>query len=323
MFNGPSYATSGSQRGLFASIPSTWHGNKGSNGTGTGNRIMNANTFIPPSPGLLETYLPISANYEKENMISPPKADASHPVTQTIAGQVAHSTTAAPTISNESPTPFVRLPINPKYSSIGDKAKMPQEKLIDNAEVKEEERGLKAIQTTHEPEICPHDSCRGKLEENLCDTKGAESMLSATKDDKEALKTPTKLPMKTAAEPSPAYSTEPTAPCFYPIIQPYTYSPYGFHPIQSLMAHPMTPQGGPLTYSAFGQSYYGHTPYSDVFTMYPLMQQYPAVAVETPTRASTSSHGVGNSQEECRNEAYGVSPKCGRNTGGEDKGKAE
>ncbi|KKP01504.1 hypothetical protein THAR02_06408 [Trichoderma harzianum] len=321
MFNGPSYSTSGSQRGLPTGVPSTWHGNKGINGTGAGNRIMNANTFIPPSPGLLETYLPTSAGYEKENMASPPKADGSRPVARTNAGQVTHSTTTS-TISNESPTPFVRLPINPEYSSAWNKAEMRQEKLIDTAEVKEEERGPKAIQTTHEPEVCPHDNYQSKSEEHLCEYKNVESMNSATKDDKKALKTPTKPPMKAAAEPSPAYSTEPAAPCFYPIIQPYTYSPYGFHPIQSLMAHPMTPQGGPLAYNSFGQSYYGPTPYSDVFTMYPLMQQYPTSIVETPARPSTLNNCTENPQQDSRNEATDTSPKSGGKINAKGKGKA-
>ncbi|PNP49568.1 hypothetical protein THARTR1_09890 [Trichoderma harzianum] len=346
MFNGPTYGTNGSQRGTLIGVPSTWHGSKGGNQHGRGSRIMTANTFIPPITGLSATHPPTVADNEEDNEISPTNADGSYPLLRTNAGRYTHSTVARPTISDESSAAFVSFPINQKNSSTGqlpvigyvketelDKVEgrsttkggdeMQQENLTDNAEVKEEERGPKAIQTTHEPEFCSHDSYRGKLEEHLRDSKNVESMHSATKDDKVALKTPTKSPMKTAAEPSPAYSTEPAAPCFYPIIQPYTYSPYGFHSLQSLMAHPMTPQGGPLMYNSFGQSYFSPAPYSDMFTMYPLMQRYPTATVETPTRPSTSSHGVGNLQEECRNEAYGTSPKGGQNTGREDKGRAD
>ncbi|KAL7804514.1 hypothetical protein V8C43DRAFT_320865 [Trichoderma afarasin] len=345
MFNGPSYATNGSQRGTFVGAPSTWHGTKGGNHHGRGNRIMTADSFIPPTAGLSATYLPTVADNEEDNKVSPTKADGSHPLPQTNAGRYTHSTITRPTISDESSAAFVSLPINSKYSSTSQlpvisyvketeleevegrsttkgRDEIQQENLTDNAEVKEEERGPKAIQSTHEPEFCSNDSYRGKLDEHLRDSKDIEFGNSATNDDQKTLETPTKSPIKTTAEPSPAYSIESAASCFYPIIQPYTYSPYGFHPIQSLMAHPMTPQGGPLMYNSFGQSYYSPAPYSDVFTMYPLMQRYPTAAVDTPTRPSITSHGVENSQEDGRNEAYGMSPKCGQNTGGEDKGRA-
>ncbi|KAL7916232.1 hypothetical protein GGI35DRAFT_26266 [Trichoderma velutinum] len=336
MFNGPSYGTNSSQRGLFAGLSSTWHGSKG-----PGNRIMNANTFNPPSTGLLETYLPTRADYEKENMASSPNASGSYPVARTNARQVTHFSTTRPAISSESPTPFVRLPINLKNSSTGnrpvidhakeaeevegrsiswDRAEMQQEKLTDTVKVKEDERGPKSVKITDKTEFCSLDSYQGKSEELLCVSKVVESVHSATKDDQKTLETPTKSSLETTTEPSPAYSTEPAATCYYPIIQPYTYSPYGFQAIQSLMAHPMTPQGGPLMYNSFGQSYYSPASYSDVFTMYPLMQGYPTAAVETPTRPSTSSHGVEAFQEESRNEADGMSPKGGGSVGGEGKG---
>ncbi|KAK4077359.1 uncharacterized protein Triagg1_3691 [Trichoderma aggressivum f. europaeum] len=345
MFNGPTYGTNGSQRGILVGIPSTWHGSKGGNQHGRGNRIMTANTFIPPITGLSATYRPAVADNEEDNNVSPTRLDGSYPLLRTNAGRYTHSTVARPTVSGESSATFVSFPINSKNSSTGQlpaigyvketepeevegritikgKDEMRQENSSDNVEAREEETGPKAIQTTHEPEFCPHDSYRSKSDEHLCDSKGVESVNSATNDGHKTLETPTKSPIKTTAEPSPAYSVESAASCFYPIIQPYTYSPYGFHPLQSLMAHPMTPQGGPLMYNSFGQSYYSPAPYSDMFTMYPLMQRYPTAAVETPTCASTSSHGVGNLQEECLNEAYGMSPKCGQNTSGEDKGKA-
>ncbi|KAL7963133.1 hypothetical protein V8C34DRAFT_322109 [Trichoderma compactum] len=345
MFNVPTYGINGSQRGTLVGIPSTWHGSKGGNQHGRGNRIMTANTFVPPITGPSATYPPTVADNEEENKASPTRADESYPLLGTNAGRYTHSTVARPTVSDERSAAFVGFPVNSKNSSTGQPPaigyvketeleevegrsiikgsdEMQRENSTDAAEAKEEERGPNAIQTTHESEFCSHDSYRRKSEDHLCDSKGVESANSATNDGQKTLETPTKSPMKTTAEPSPAYSIESAASCFYPIIQPYTYSPYGFHPLQSLMAHPMTPQGGPLTYNAFGQSYYSPAPYSDMFTMYPLMQRYPTAAVETPTRPCTSSHGVGNSQEECQNEAYGMSPKRGRNTDGEDKGKA-
>ncbi|KAL7917737.1 hypothetical protein ACQKWADRAFT_331677 [Trichoderma austrokoningii] len=77
---------------------------------------------------------------------------------------------------------------------------------------------------------------------------------------------------------SPQQDTEPS--CLYPVLSPYPYSPYGFHPF---MGSQMTPQGGPALYN-YGQYYYP-APSTDLYTMYPMQQyqHYPAPQ-DTPTR---------------------------------------
>ncbi|EHK22530.1 uncharacterized protein TRIVIDRAFT_28754 [Trichoderma virens Gv29-8] len=351
-FNGPSYGTNTSQRVSFAGMPSTWHGDRGSmgNSNGNGNRIINAHTFIPPGTMLPATNLPTRVNNQEDCTVSPTKADRSHPLPRMNDKQQTQFTATVPTLNEESCGTSVRFPNTLKYISPGqsmvfgrveeselgkavegrypaeNKEEMSEEKLANNIEAKEEERGLKSasksIETADKQEFISHGSHKNKLNESLCDFKDVESINNTTKDDPKKPETPTKSPTKTAVRPSPAYGAESAATCFYPIIHPYPYSPYGFHPIQSLMANPMTPQGGSIMYNSFSHAYYSPPPYSDMYAMYPMVQQYPSAAVETPTRASASSHGGRNQQQESRTETYAISPKSGEKTDEEGKGKA-
>ncbi|UKZ74123.1 hypothetical protein TrVFT333_001782 [Trichoderma virens FT-333] len=291
----------------------------------------------------------IKVERKRTRTFNEPPYDRSHPLPRMNDRQQTQFTATVPTLSEESYGASVRFPTTLKYSSPGqstvfgrveenelgkaakgrypaeNKEEMSVEKLPNNTKVKEEERGLKSapksIETADEQEFMSHGSYNNKLNDSLCDSKDIEAIKNMTKDDVKKLETPTKSPTKTAVRPSPAYGAESAAACFYPIIHPYPYSPYGFHPIQSLMANPMTPQGGPVMYNSFGQAYYSPTTYSDMYTMYPMVQPYPSAAVETPTRLSTSSHG--NQQQEHRNESYGISPISGEKTSGEGNGKAK
>ncbi|KAL7938278.1 hypothetical protein V8C35DRAFT_330243 [Trichoderma chlorosporum] len=348
-FNGLSHGTNSSQRGSFAGVPSTWHGTRGGNGGGSGSRIMNANTFIPPATGLPATCLLNGADNQQDSMVSPTNADGSYPPSQTRARRYDHSNATKTAINEGSSVASVRLPTTPKCSStrlltvlghveeteIGKierqsakkgKGETRQKKLLDNIDVKKEQRGLESIQniveTTSIPVSFPDDSYQSKPSERLCNSKDIGPTNSVTKEDKTTLETPPESPVKSTAKSSPAYGAESAASCFYPFIHPYSYSPYGYHAIQSLMTNPMVSQGGPIMYNSFGQAYYSPTPYADMYTMYPMLQQYPAAAVETPTRPSTSSYDTKNEQQKSRNEAYGMPQESDDKTGGATKEKA-
>jgi hypothetical protein len=166
----------------------------------------------------------------------------------------------------------------------------------------------KMVLTPKKSEQYGNDGYQGKENEPSFDRKHGHSVSEETKVKRE-METPTRSPLKPDAETLHEQGTEPTTSCFYPIIPPYPYSPYGFHPIPPFMANHMTPQGGPALYNSFGHAYYSPAPYSDMYTMYPMMQHYPTAPLETPTRPRVSPQIIDNGQNESQKELYGMSPK--------------
>ncbi|KAL7947745.1 hypothetical protein V8C42DRAFT_342757 [Trichoderma barbatum] len=349
-FNVSFLGTNGSQRGQFVGPPSTWHVTK--EGSGNGSQIMDAETFIPPGTGLSATHLPHRADNQEDGIKPPTKRDGSYSVPQVKTRQYTHSTatTTRSAINDESAATLVSFPATPNYSPTGQipafdhwkgtelgkavegqsttKAKIAvrDEKWTIDIEVKDEEQGPKSAQTIvdtlNKPEFISNQSYQVKPNERLRGpSEDTKSSHSEVKDERKRAETPIKSLMKAGVDPSLAYDAESAASCFYPIVHPYPYSSYGVHPIQSLMANHMAPQGGHIMYHSFGQSYYSPTPYSDMYTMYPMVQQYPTAAMETPTRLSASSR-VQNKQQESGEGTNGKSPESGENTSGKGKGKA-
>ncbi|KAL7790739.1 hypothetical protein V8C37DRAFT_417321 [Trichoderma ceciliae] len=349
-FNGPSYSTNSSRRGPFPGASSTWRAGRGGNRNSNGNQVMNANTFIPPATGPPTTHLPPGAEHQGNGTIPPSTDDGIHRISQTIARQYVQPTAVRSVLSEEaSATPVQQFPTafsrssNSQPSVLGYgketeigrvvegksikcKDAMGERNLISDTPDKNVTDGPKSAatvtQTPRKAELGADDNCQGKSNEHPYESTDSKSIHSETKDGWKNVETPTKPSMRADIKTPLEYGAESATSCFYPIIPPYPYSPYGFHPIQPFMANPMTPQGGPIVYNSFGQAYYSSTPYSDMYTMYPMMQQYPHAHLETPTRPSTSSHSIENRQEESRKEPYGMSPKSGTNSDGKGKGKA-
>ncbi|KAL6880928.1 hypothetical protein J3F83DRAFT_765220 [Trichoderma novae-zelandiae] len=349
-FNGSSYGTHNAQRGSFAGVPSTWHGGKGGNGHGS--RIMDANTFVPPMAGRSTSLLPLGGHHQDQDgsIASPAQADGSPRLPRMDARQYAHSLTTGSAISEGTSAATATFATAPNYShddqlpdfghgktsrsravaddksTDGHKEPMRDGKSTPSTEAKDGAEGPQCppatVEAAAESGLLANAGVHCEPDEHLRESKSREIVHHEAKDDSKTAETPTKSPMRPGASTPQAYGAESAASCFYPLIHPYPYSPYGFHPIQPLMANPMTPQGGPIMYNSFGQSYYSPTPYSDMYTVYPMMQQYPTTAAaETPTRPSMSSHIFENRQRETRKEVYGMSPKAGKKADEEDETK--
>ncbi|KAH0497173.1 hypothetical protein TgHK011_004502 [Trichoderma gracile] len=350
-FNGSSYGTIGSQRGSIAGVPSTWHGGRG--GNGHGNRIMDANTFVPPAAGLSTSFLSSGTNDGDLHggIISPTQADASLRTARMNSKLYTHSITTRPAIREGESGASVAFASTTDYGhdvqqqeSGAEEIPGPRAAADDNSanRFNEAKRDGKPTSNTEvvygaedskppssalgaavESELLPQVCFQSKSNEQYCKFEGNDTAQHEAKDATKTMETPTKSPMKQGAKTPQPHGADSATSCFYPLIHSYPYSPYGLHPIQPLMANPMTPQGGPIMYNTFGQSYYNPTPYSDMYTMYPMMQQYPtASATETPTRPSISSHIMESRQEEIGGEVYGMSPKGAKTLHGEDKDKA-
>ncbi|KAH6607324.1 hypothetical protein Trco_003637 [Trichoderma cornu-damae] len=229
--------------------------------------------------------------------------------------------------------------------------------VISHADIEDEADGQESAATAAKAlkkfERAADGNHRGKMNEDLDNPDSGKSAHGGAKtrvDRESVAATPTKPPVKAEvktpnvktpnvktpnvktpdvktpdAKVPPEYGAEPAASCFYPIIPPFPYSPYGFHPIQPLqpfMANPLTPQGGPLVYNSFGHTYYSPTPYSDMYAMYPMVQQYAAAPMETPTRPSASSQSAEAWREDSPTESSGMSPKSGDRADGKGKAKA-
>lgn len=178
-----------------------------------------------------------------------------------------------------------------------------------NKDIAEESTTVsKMVHTPKKSEQYADDHYQAKEHEHSYEGKASNSVNGEIKDKKN-METPTRSPLKPDAKTLLEQGAEPTTSCFYPIIPPYPYSPYGFHPMQPFMANHMTPQGGPALYNSFGHPYYSPSPYSDMYTMYPMMQHYPTAPVETPTRLRLSPQIIENEQNESKKGFYGMSPK--------------
>ncbi|PTB70485.1 hypothetical protein BBK36DRAFT_1174437 [Trichoderma citrinoviride] len=348
-FNGSSYGTNSSQRGSFAGVSSTWHGGKG--GNGHGNRLMDANTFVPPTAGLSTSFVPQGGNIgnirAQDGIItSPIKADGSPRLSRTNARPYTQSITTSYAINDGSSSAAVAFATACNYTPDAQLPKLGDErmsgsrvtaddkstnkrnepkrdgKLSLNTGGKDGTEGLKSPLTLAEAatksELLAHAVLQIESSEHFRELKGSTMIPHGAKDDSKTAQTPIESPMNPGARTPQPYGAESAATCYYPLIHPYPYSPYGFHPIQPLMANPMTPQGGPIMYNTFGQAYYSPTPYSDMFTMYPMMQQYPAAIVETPTRPSMSSNGI-EDRNEVGKEAYGMLPETDKKKVGNGK----
>ncbi|OTA08397.1 hypothetical protein A9Z42_0000880 [Trichoderma parareesei] len=350
-FNGSSYGTIGSQRGSFAGVqPSTWHGGKG--GNGHGNRIMDANTFVPPAAGLSTPFLPLGVTDRDHDggITARTLAGESPRVARINASLYDHSITTGSATSEERFGASVgfataanhghdaRLPgsryknkSKPRAAADDNSTNEHNESMRDGTPnttigARDGAIGLQlspiVTEAAVKSELIAHPGFHIEPNEHSREFEGNEIAQHEAKDASKAVETPIKSPMKQGAKTPRSYGVDSATSCFYPLIHPYPYSPYGFHPIQPLMANPITPQGGPMMYNSFGQ-YYNSTPYSDMYTMYPMMQQYPTTsAAETPTRPFISSHIIENRQGETRKEVYGMSPKSTKKPNGEDKGEA-
>ncbi|TFB03668.1 hypothetical protein CCMA1212_004767 [Trichoderma ghanense] len=348
-FNGSSYGTNGPQRGSFARMPSTWHGGKGGNGHGS--RIMDANTFVPPAAGLSASFLPQGAKDQGQDgsIALSTQADGSPRLARIDARRCDHSMTSGSAISEANSGASVAFAIASNYShdaqlsdldyeeasrpraAVDDKSINKRKEPVRDGKPKpdiEAQNGvdrLKPLSTTTEAaaKAVFHDHAFFKSEpnEHSSELDGGETTQHEARDGSKPAETPTKCPMKPGTRTPQAYGAESAASCFYPLIHPYPCSPYGFHPIQPLMANPITPQGGPIMYNTFGQAYYSPTPYSDMFTMYPMMQQYPSGIVETPTRPSMPSNGIEGRQETMK-EANCMLPEVDKEEDGNGKENA-
>lgn len=331
-------------------MPSTWHGGKGSNGHD--HRVLAANTFIPPAAGLSTSILPLEANNRDpdSSITSPTRADDSPRLARIYSRLYTHSITSRSATGEEDSDASAAFTTAPTYGQDAqlqgfDHTKMPKaratsddksatrgnkpvqdRKLIPSTEARDEadtlEPSLITAETAVASDLPEHVDFQSQPNEHFREIDGIKSTEQGDKNGSKAAETPTKSPVRPNTRSPRAYAAESASSCFYPLIPPYPYSPYGFHPIQQLMPNPITPQGGPIMYDSFGQSYYNSTPYSDMYTMYPVMQHYStSPAVETPTRPSISSQSVENRQRETRGEAYGMSPNGGKKPNGEDKGE--
>lgn len=167
--------------------------------------------------------------------------------------------------------------------------------------------GSKMALTPKKSEQYVDDGYQGKDNEASLDRKDIHSVSEEIKVKGE-MESPTRSPSKPDVKTPNEQGTEQTTSCFYPIIPPYPYSPYGFHPIPPFMANHITPQGGPALYNSFGHTYYSPAPYSDMYAMYPMMQHYPIAPLETPTRLRVSPQIIDHEQGERQKELYGMSP---------------
>lgn len=348
-FNGLSYGTIGSQRGSLAGVqPSTWHGGKG--GNGHGNRIMDANTFVPPATGLSTPFLSSGPTGRDQDggITTRTQAGESPRLARINTSLYDHSITTGSATGEEkfgaSTTCAIasnhghdaRRPgsddenkFKPRAASEDNSADRRNEALRDgapnpNTGARDGAMGLQLSPTVAEnavkSEIIAHAGLKSEPHEHSREFEGNEIAQHEARDASKTVETPTKPPMKQGAKTPQSYGADSATSCFYPLIHPYPYSPYGLPPIQPLMANSMTPQGGPIMYNTFGQAYYSPTPYSDIFTMYPMMQQYPTAIVETPTRPSMSSNSI-EERQETRNEAYSMFPEAGKgiNGNGQDR----
>ncbi|KAL7818688.1 hypothetical protein V8C44DRAFT_318722 [Trichoderma aethiopicum] len=345
-FNVSSYGTVGSQRGSFAGVPSTWHGGKG--GNGHGHRVLAANTFIPPAAGLSTSILPLETDNRGPDgsITSPTRADDSPRLARVNARLYTHSITSRSAVDEEdfgasagfttAPThgqdaqlqgfdhrkmPKPRATADDKSTNRGNKS-VQDRKLISSTEARDEAEALELSLITAETAVVSDlpepANLQSQPNEQFREFDGIKSSEQGDRNDSKTAETPTKPPVRPITSTPRAYAAESASSCFYPLIPPYPYSPYGFHPIQQLMPNPITPQGGPIMYNTFGQAYYNPTPYSDMLSMYPMLQQYQAAVVETPTRPSMSSNGT-EYRQEARTEANGMFPEVDTRNDGNGK----
>ncbi|KAM0260911.1 hypothetical protein ACHAQJ_002531 [Trichoderma viride] len=346
-FNGPSHGANSSQRGSSASTLSTWHGGRIGNRGCNDNRTMNDDTFIPPVATLSATHLLPRAETQEDSLIPPSTSDGDYHLPRMSATQWVQRATGL-AIGEKAPAALVQFPTavscgsisqpsvfsHGKDIGIGGAAEsknikielaMEKENLISNAKHKGIAEGPKAATTMAQvpktSEQYTNDNCQGKANEHSCEFEDSRLTQNETTDDKKNVETPTKSPMQVDVRAPHENGADSATSCFYPIIPPYPYSPYGFSPMQPFMANPMTPQGGPAIYNSFGHTYYSPTPYSDMYTMYPMIQQYPTAPLETPTHPQVLSQGIEYRQEGSQEEPFGMSPKIGTKTDG--KGKEE
>ncbi|KAK1255964.1 hypothetical protein MKX07_008223 [Trichoderma sp. CBMAI-0711] len=343
-FNGSSYGTIGSQRGSFAGVqPSTWHGGKG--GNGNGNRIMDANTFAPPAAGLSTPFLSLGVTDRDHDggITARTQAGESPRVARINASLYDHSITTGSATSEERFGASVgfataanhghdaRLPgyryknkFKPRAAADDNSTNEYNESMRDGTPnttigARDGAKGLQlspiVTEAAVKSELIAHPGFQIEPNEHSREFEGNEIAQHEAKDASKTVETPIKSPMKQGAKTPQSYGADSATSCFYPLIHPYPYSPYGLPPIQPLMNNPMTPQSGPIMYNTLGQAYYSPTPYSDIFTMYPMMQQYPTSIVETPTRPSMPSNNI-EERQETRNEAYSMFPEAGNDMDG-------
>ncbi|KAH8121130.1 hypothetical protein FP744_10002082 [Trichoderma asperellum] len=349
-FNGFSYAVNNPQRGYSASMSSTWHGGRIDNRSSNTNRILNTDVFNPPvSP--LSANLPASSTAEQQQDVATPlnaMSSEAHQILLTSTKECLQSTATSVNTSEEIPATLAVFPATssshgfarqPSVSGHGKEIKfdgiargnnmkdgtMERQNFIPdtmNKDMREESQiGSTMVHTPKKSEQHATDNNQGKENKHSYERRDNHSFNDETKD-KKSIETPTQSPLKPDARTPCEQGAGPTTSCFYPIIPPYPYSPYGFHPIQPFMANHMTAQGGAALYNSFGHTYYSPGPYSDMYTMYQMIQHYPAAPPETPTRLRVSSQIIDNGQNESQQELYGMSPKSGMKSEGEGKEEA-
>ncbi|UKZ60629.1 uncharacterized protein TrAtP1_001900 [Trichoderma atroviride] len=333
--NGFSYAANNPQRGYSVAIPSTWHGGRSGN-RGNANRIMNADVFKPPVSPISANDLTSSTSEQQQGAMSPLNAVhmEAHQAPRTSAKEYLQST--APSTAASEKIPAMLAEFLARSSSHGLDCQTPasshgNDVRFDRA-VRNSMKGVAMERESFSPgtmrqyipeELKPISTMvftpkkseqyvdsdyQGKENESSFDRKDGHSVSDEAKVKRD-VETPTKPPLNPDTKTPHEQGTEPTMSCFYPIIPPYPYSPYGFHPIPPFMANHTTPQGGPALYNSFGHAYYSPASYSDMYTMYPMMQHYPTASLETPTRPRVSPQTIGNEQDESQKELYGMSPK--------------
>ncbi|PNP40257.1 hypothetical protein TGAMA5MH_07912 [Trichoderma gamsii] len=335
--NGFSYAANNAQRGYSVTIPSTWHGGRSGNRSSNANRIMNADVFKPPVSPISAQDFPTSTFEQQQDAMAPLNAVhiEAHQASQTSAKEslqpIATSTAASEEI------PAILAEFLARSSSHGLDCQIPasghgkviesdraaksnnmkgvameRESFTSGTMGKYSPEGLKPtstiVLTPKKSEQYVDDGYQGKEKEPSFDRKHGHSVSEETKVKRD-METPTISPSCPDAKTPHEQGIEPTTSCFYPIIPPYPYSPYGFHPIPPFMANHITPQGGPALYNSFGHAYYSPAPYSDMYTMYPMMQHFPTPPLETPTRLRVSPQIIDKGQNESQRELYGMSPK--------------
>lgn len=306
-------------------MSSTWHGPRGGNRSNA-IRIMNADVFNPPvSPISANNPSSTSAQQDAKTSLNAMHFEARQ--APQMSAKEGLQSTAASTTSSE-PIPAMLAEFLARSSSYGlafqtatGRGKgVEVERVLGSTNMKGVAMGRESFSpgtmgkyipaewkpmskmpvTPKKPEQYADDGYQGKAEASL-DRKDTHSVSEEVKVKGE-METPTRSPSKPDAKSPHEQGTEPTTSCLYPIIPPYPYSPYGFH-MPPFMANHMTPQGGPALYNSFGHAYYPPAPYSDMYTMYPMMQQYPGAPLETPTRVR-----VNPEQGEDSKELYGMSP---------------
>ncbi|KAK1252582.1 hypothetical protein MKX08_003769 [Trichoderma sp. CBMAI-0020] len=335
ILNGFSYAANNPQRGYSVAIPSTWHGGRSGNRSNA-NRIMNADVFKPPV-SLTSAIDPPSSTSEQQQGAMPPLNAMhieAHQAPRTSAKEYLQSTATSTAASEKIPPMLAEFLA--RSSSHGLNCQTPAtshgsavrfDRAVRNNSIKgvamEKESFSPGTMGQHIPEelesiptmvLNPKKSVQyvdsdyqGKENELSFDHKDGHSVSDGAKVKRE-VETPTKSPLNPDTKTPHEQGTEPTMSCFYPIITPYPYSPYGFHPIPPFMANRTTPQGGPALYNSFGHAYYSPAPYSDMYNMYQMMQHYPTAPLETPTRLRVSPQIITNRQDGSQKELYDMSP---------------